>query len=159
MNFYTIGVYGLTQEEYFNKLVNANIDLFCDIRQRRGVRGKKYSFVNSTRLQEKLHDLNINYLHIKDLAPTKEMRNKQKEDDIKNNILKRDRNILGNKFISSYTEEILNNYNLNDTIQYFKENKFKNIVFFCVEEHFQSCHRSLVAQEIYAICKTEIKDL
>ena len=159
MNFYTIGVYGSTQEEYFNKLVNANIDLFCDIRQRRGVRGKKYSFVNSTRLQEKLYDLNINYLHIKDLAPTKEIRNKQKEDDIENNILKRDRDALGNKFISSYTEEILNNYNFNDIIEYFKENKFKNIVFFCVEEHLQACHRSLVAQEIYNICKTEIKDL
>lgn len=57
MEFFTIGVYNSTENEFFNKLTQNNIDTFCDIRQRRGVRGAKYSFVNSNRLQEKLNDL------------------------------------------------------------------------------------------------------
>ncbi len=46
MKFYTIGVYGSTGNEFFQKLIDNNIDTFCDIRQRRGVRGAKYAFVN-----------------------------------------------------------------------------------------------------------------
>jgi len=57
MKFYTIGVYNSTEQEYFKKLTDNNIDTFCDIRQRRGVRGSQYSFVNSNRLQAKLNEL------------------------------------------------------------------------------------------------------
>jgi len=57
MEFYTIGVYNSTEQEYFKKLTDNNIDTFCDIRQRRGVRGSQYSFVNSNRLQAKLNEL------------------------------------------------------------------------------------------------------
>jgi len=46
MEFYTIGVYNSTEKEFFDKLTKNNIDTFCDIRQRRGVRGSKYAFVN-----------------------------------------------------------------------------------------------------------------
>ena len=72
MDFYTIGVYGKTETDFFTALANHNIDLFCDIRQRRGVRGKKYSFVNSLKLQKKLSELNIksvSYTHL--TLPTK----------------------------------------------------------------------------------------
>jgi uncharacterized protein (DUF488 family) len=130
MQFYTIGVYGSTEEEYFKKLQNHNIDLFCDIRQRRGVRGKKYSFVNSIKLQNKLKELNIHYLHIKELAPTKEIRNKQKEDDKQKNILKRDRHILGNTFINEYNNCILKNYDFDNLLSYIEKNNYNNIVFF-----------------------------
>ena len=74
MEFFTIGVYNSTETEYFNKLIENNIDTFCDIRQRRGVRGAKYSFVNSNRLQEKLNELDIKYGHVINLAPTSEIR-------------------------------------------------------------------------------------
>jgi len=148
MQFYTIGVYGSTEKEYFKKLQNHNIDLFCDIRQRRGVRGKKYSFVNSIKLQNKLKELNIHYLHIKELAPTKEIRNKQKEDDKQKNILKRDRHILGNTFINEYNNCILKNYDFDNLLSYIKKNNYNNIVFFCVEKEFNACHRSLVANEL-----------
>ncbi len=53
MEFFTIGVYNSSEKEFFDKLLENNIDTFCDIRQRRGVRGAKYSFVNSNRLQQK----------------------------------------------------------------------------------------------------------
>ncbi|GHT08753.1 hypothetical protein AGMMS49525_17880 [Bacteroidia bacterium] len=54
MRLYTIGVYGSTEKEFFNKLVENRIDTFCDIRQRRGVRGSEYAFVNNNYLQRKL---------------------------------------------------------------------------------------------------------
>ena len=57
LKIYTIGVYGSTEEIFFNKLKLHNIDLFCDIRQRRGVRGSQYKYVNSNYLQAKLQEL------------------------------------------------------------------------------------------------------
>jgi len=159
MNFYTIGVYGSTQEQYFTKLTDAKIDLFCDIRQRRGVRGKKYSFVNSKRLQQSLNDLDIKYMHIKDLAPTKEIRDKQKYDDLETKTLKRDRDTLGNKFIFEYKKCIIDSFCFDDLMQYFKDKDYQNIVFFCVEEKAKACHRSLVASKIEQFYQQEIKDL
>ncbi|MBS4031080.1 MAG: DUF488 family protein [Clostridiales bacterium] len=71
-----------------SKLQNNNIDLFIDIRIRRGMRGSKYSFVNSTYLQKKLKMLGVDYLHCKELAPTDEIRALQKGEDKKNNVIK-----------------------------------------------------------------------
>lgn len=130
MNFYTIGVYGTTQDDYFTKLTNAKIDLFCDIRQRRGVRGKEYSFVNSKKLQKKLSELNIQYIHLKELAPTKEIRDKQKQDDINLNVLKRNRNTLGDKFIFEYNQSIINNFDFHSLVKDFEKSNYSNIVFF-----------------------------
>ena len=59
MEFYTIGVYGSTEQSFFTKLKENGIDTFCDIRQRRGVRGKKYAYVNSTYLQNKLKEYGL----------------------------------------------------------------------------------------------------
>ena len=159
MKFYTIGVYGKTETDFFTALDNHNIDLFCDIRQRRGVRGKKYSFVNSLKLQKKLSELNIKYLHIKDLAPTKEIREAQKEEDTRKNILKRDRIQLGEKFISEYNKQIIEVFNFEDLFEYFIKNNLKKIVFFCVEEEVLACHRSLVAKRIVETYTQEIEDL
>ncbi len=64
MTFYTIGVYASTEHEFFQKIIDNEIDTFCDIRQRRGVRGAKYSFANSNRLQQRLIELDIKYTHI-----------------------------------------------------------------------------------------------
>ena len=47
MKIFTIGVYNSSETHFFDKLKNNHIDVFCDIRQRRGVRGRKYAFVNS----------------------------------------------------------------------------------------------------------------
>ena len=51
INVFTIGVYGSTENSFFEKLAQSRIDLFCDIRQRRGVRGSQYKYVNSNYLQ------------------------------------------------------------------------------------------------------------
>ena len=65
LEIYTIGVYNSTENVFFDKLTNNNVDLFLDIRQRRGVRGSQYKFVNSSYLQEKLAKLDIKYKHIR----------------------------------------------------------------------------------------------
>ena len=50
----TIGVYGYSEEAFFQALQVAGVDAFCDIRSRRGVRGATYAFANSKRLQARL---------------------------------------------------------------------------------------------------------
>ena len=54
MKFVTIGVYGSDEATFFEALQRAGVDTFCDIRWRRGVRGAKYAFANSARLQKRL---------------------------------------------------------------------------------------------------------
>lgn len=109
---YTIGVYQTTEQSFFEKLVQNNISLFCDIRQRRGIRGAQYKYVNSNYLQSKLSELKIPYIYIKELAPTKEIRQKQKDADKLNNETKKQRTILGDVFINEYCEQILNKFNM-----------------------------------------------
>lgn len=148
MEFYTIGVYNSTEQEYFDKLTENNIDTFCDIRQRRGVRGAKYSFVNSQRLQAKLKDLNIQYGHILDLAPTTEIRDLQKEADAQQGELKRDRNELGKVFKIAYKNRVLNKYDFDYFIEKLEEINANKVVLFCVEEKPKACHRSLVTDKL-----------
>ncbi len=151
MKFFTIGLYGSNEQNFFNKLVENNIDTFCDIRQRRGVRGAKYTFANSRRLQERLKDLNINYLHIKELAPTKEIRELQKQDDKRKGIAKRKRNVLGDIFIIEYQNKILKNFDFNDFLNTLRQLGSANVALFCVEQHHLACHRSLVAERLNQI--------
>ena len=147
MKFYTIGVYGSTEQEFFQKLIDNNIDTFCDIRQRRGVRGSKYAFVNSKRLQQRLNELNIKYTHIIELAPTKEIRELQKDADAKEGVLKRDRDKLGKVFTIAYKNMILNNFDFNAFLEKLDEVAASNIVLFCVEEKPAACHRSIVSDK------------
>jgi uncharacterized protein (DUF488 family) len=101
MEFFTIGVYHSKEDEFFNKLIVTKIDTLCDIRQRRGVRGKEYSFVNSNYLQQRLKELNIRYEYIKELAPTNEVRQYQKDEDKRLKEKKRDRKVASNIFCGS----------------------------------------------------------
>lgn len=159
MNFYTVGVYNSSEEEFFNKLQHNKIDTFCDIRQRRGVRGAKYSFVNSQRLQGKLKDLGIKYFHFLDLAPTKEIRELQKLADLNNQELKRNRTSLGEVFINEYNKRIIETFSFEDLLDELKKNKANNIVLFCVEESHKACHRSLVANELSNKFSFKIKNI
>ena len=148
MEFFTIGVYNSTEQEYFNKLTENHIDTFWDIRQRRGVRGAKYAFVNSNRLQEKLNELDIKYGHIIDLAPTSEIRELQKEADVQQGELKRDRNKLGKIFTIAYKDRILSNFDFDNFIDKLDEVGANRVVLFCVEEKPEACHRSIVTDKL-----------
>ncbi|MDI9863905.1 DUF488 domain-containing protein [Flectobacillus sp. DC10W] len=148
MEFFTIGVYNSTEEEFFEKLTQNSIDTFCDIRQRRGVRGAKYSFVNSNRLQQRLNDLDIKYGYIPDLAPTTEIRELQKEIDTKKGELKRERQELGKVFVIEYKNRILKNFDFEKFFESLEQIGANRIALFCVEEHPEACHRSIVADKL-----------
>jgi len=147
-NIYTIGVYNSTEEQFFDKLIKNKIDAFCDLRRRRGVRGAKYSFVNSLRLQRKLEELKINYFHFLELSPTNEIRDKQKEDDKQKKIKKRDRVFLGEVFSNLYIVEHLTNENILSFEKKILDEKALNIALFCVEDDHRACHRSLLANHL-----------
>lgn len=159
IKIFTIGVYNSTEESYFNKLRDNNIDLFCDIRQRRGVRGSQCKYVNSNYLQARLQELGINYKYIKELAPTNEIRQMQKDADKANGESKKQRTTLGPVFKSEYIKQILDPFDIERLANELIDSGAKNIVFFCVEEHASACHRSLVAQKLATTLNCEIINL
>ena len=133
MIIYTIGVYGSTEEEFFGKLIKSQIDLFCDIRQRRGVRGRQYAFVNSSYLQKKLSELGIGYLWAED----KEVHQTKKS-----------RETLGHAFCCGYEQLILDKENLDELVASFESMKAQRVVLFCLESRPDACHRSLLAHRL-----------
>lgn len=108
----TIGVYGSNESLFFDSLSRAKVDTFCDIRLHRGMRGSKFSYVNSAYLQNKLSEMNIRYLHLKHLAPSKEIRLLQKADDKKTGTEKRTRTSLGRTFVEEYQKRNLANLDI-----------------------------------------------
>ncbi|MDM8532752.1 DUF488 domain-containing protein [Anaerolineales bacterium HSG25] len=144
--FFTIGVYGSTEDSFFKALTDTGIDMFCDIRLRRGMRGKKYAYVNSTYLQAKLEQLTIGYVHHKELAPSKAIREQQKEADKRDKIAKRDRQQLGDVFVQAYEKEILVDFEVETFANSFA--KSQKVVLFCVERDPSACHRSLLAKKL-----------
>lgn len=159
INIFTIGVYNSTEESYFRKLVENNIDVFCDIRQRRGVRGTQYKYVNSNYLQQKLQQLGITYKYIKELAPTNDIRQKQKDADKAKGETKKQRKELGEIFKTEYINTIMSRYDFDNLVADLKMRGAQNIVFFCVEEHACACHRSLVADRIAKFFNSTIVNL
>jgi uncharacterized protein (DUF488 family) len=143
----TIGVYGFDKDSFFQALLDANVDTFCDIRLRRGMRGSTYAFVNSASLQRKLNEMGIRYVHIKDLAPNQEVREKQKQEDEKLGIAKRARKELGRAFIRAYEEECLSNFHTHEFLGKMGP-EAKVIGLFCVEREPEACHRSLAAKKL-----------
>ena len=159
MEFYTIGVYNSTEKDFFDKLTDNNIDTFCDIRQRRGVRGAKYSFVNSNRLQQRLNELEIKYGYIADLAPTSEIRELQKQIDLEKGELKRERQELGRVFVIEYKNRILQNFDFETFLEKLDQVGANKIALFCVEEHPEACHRSIVANKLMNTYKYKVTNL
>lgn len=159
MKIYTIGVYGSTEKDFFNKLLENRIDTFCDIRQRRGVRGSEYSFVNSNYLQSKLAELDIRYGHILDLAPTTEIREHQKSEDLRQGEHKRDRNKLGQVFATEFKNKIIEKFDFDTFVEELENAGANRVVLFCVEGNAEACHRSIVANELNKRYKFELKHL
>jgi uncharacterized protein (DUF488 family) len=70
----TVGVYGWDLPSVLQALEGADVRVLFDVRQRRGVRGREYSWANSQRLQQALAQAGIEYRHHRELAPTTELR-------------------------------------------------------------------------------------
>lgn len=143
----TIGVYGFDEQGFFQALLDAKVDTFCDIRMRRGMRGSMYAFVNSTYLQKRLRESGIRYLHVKELAPNQDIREKQQQEDKKKGIAKRSRKELGQVFIEAYEQECLANFDSSEFIKRMGQDA-KVIGLFCVERDPEACHRLLAARKL-----------
>lgn len=154
----TIGVYGFSEAAFFNALRQAGVDTFCDIRWRRGVRGAEYAFANRTRLEKRLAELGIRYLHLHELAATPALRQRQFEADKAEGTTKRKRSALGAAFIAGYREERLSAFS---SRKFFEQlgSEARTVVLFCVEREPAACHRSLVAERLQQDLGAEIEVL
>lgn len=146
IHVHTIGVYGYTEDEFFHELTVRGIEVFVDIRRRRGMRGSKYSFANRTYLQQKLQELGIQYVYVKELAPPDDLRNRQKQEDQLAGVTKRTRPHLNDAFVQRYMTECLDPFDIEAFLRRFRG--ADNIVLFCVESNPEACHRGLVAQRL-----------
>lgn len=141
-----IGAYGFDEQGFFEALQSAGVQVFVDIRWRRGVRGADYAFVNSERLQTRLASLGIAYLHRRDLAPTPDIRQRQQQADQQSKTAKRQRNTLGEAFVQAYRAQILASF---DPQAFLDDLPAANVIaLFCVEGEPAACHRSLLADRL-----------
>lgn len=155
---YTTGVYGKTESRFFGQIESARIQLFCDIRQRRGVRGSEYRFVNSTYLQRALSERGIGYRYVSQLAPTREIREAQHLIDQAQGVSKRARTELGEEFKRRYVEEILDRFDTDAFCRSLDPN-VRKIVLFCVEGMPTACHRSLVSERLHLDWNVPVENL
>ncbi|HTK08122.1 MAG TPA: DUF488 domain-containing protein [Ktedonobacteraceae bacterium] len=143
----TIGVYGFTAESFFLTLQAAHVDTFCDLRERRGVRGSAYAFANRERLQQRLQELHIRYIHAKELAPSASIRALQTQEDKKQHEQKRSREKLSARFIDTYQQNYLAIFDAHRFLQQCGDDTHV-LALFCVEREPAACHRSLVAERL-----------
>ncbi|RME95149.1 MAG: DUF488 domain-containing protein [Verrucomicrobia bacterium] len=143
----TIGAYGFTAETFFAALRRTQVDTFCDLRYRRGVRGSEYAFANRQRLEQRLAELGIRYLHFRELAPDPALRRLQSDADKAERTTKRQRNVLSPPFVEAYLARYLAGFDSRAFIQSLGPTT-RVAALFCVERAPEACHRSLVAQRL-----------
>lgn len=153
----TIAVYGFDGESFLQRLRQADVRLLLDVRQRRGVRGPEYAWANSARLQRALAEADIGYRHLKDLAPTTELRQLQYREDDRQGVGKRNRVALAPEYAERYTREILDPFDLGALVAELPDDSATALL--CVERDPQACHRSLVAERLRAEHGVPVTDL
>jgi uncharacterized protein (DUF488 family) len=141
----TIGVYGFDREEFLATLEGAGVTIVLDVRQRRGVRGARYAWANSKRLQGALAEAGIGYAHLPELAPTTELREAQYREDARRGEGKRSRTQLAPVYVEGYLEEILDAVDLGPIVDFVGKGR---AALLCVERDPEACHRSLVAARL-----------
>jgi uncharacterized protein (DUF488 family) len=154
----TIGVYGFTPEAFFEALRRAGVDTFCDVRWRRGVRGREYAFANSGRLQQRLSELGIRYMHMRELAPSPALRQRQYAADKTEGVAKRKRAALSEQFVAGYRAERLAGF---DSRKFAEDlgAEARVVALFCVEREPAACHRSLLAARLLEDLGVEVEHL
>ena len=153
----TIGVYGFAVDTFLDTLSGAGVGLLLDLRQRRGVRGPEYSWANAARLQRALAAAEVGYRHVKELAPTTELRSLQYREDDRQGVGKRNRVALAPEYAERYTREILDPFDLAALMAELPG--ASATVLFCVERDPEACHRSLVAERLHTEHGVPVTDL
>lgn len=154
----TIGVYGFDEASFFAALQQAQVDTFCDIRRRRGVRGAAYAFANSQRLQQRLAELGIRYVYRQELAPSLAVRTAQAAADKATKTAKRQRATLSPAFVAAYAAECLTNLNPQQLLTTLPTDA-RVIAFCCVEQEPAACHRSLLAHQLAQALNLPVRHL
>jgi uncharacterized protein (DUF488 family) len=154
----TIGAIGYSAETFFQALRAAKVDTFVDVRRRRAVRGAEYAFANSQRLQARLAELDIRYLHRPDLAPPDEAREKQAAADKAAGIAKRKRVELSPAFVEVYEREVLDHFNPQSLLDELPADAGV-VALMCVEREPAACHRSLLAAHLQRQLGVEVRHL
>jgi uncharacterized protein (DUF488 family) len=142
----TVGVYDWTLEAFLDALRQAGVTQLLDLRQRRGVRGARYAWANSKRLQAALADAGVAYEHLPELAPTTELRHLQYAEDERHGVGKRSRERLAPEYVSRFTAERLDQVDLAPIVASMPANGA--VALLCVERDPEACHRSLVAERL-----------
>ena len=152
----TIGIYDFDRETFLATLAEAGVDLVLDVRQRRGVRGSEYAWANARRLQDSLKEAGVGYSHLKELAPTTELRQAQYRADERRGEGKRSRTLLAPEYVDGYTEEILDRVDLAPIVKWIGGSK---AALLCVERDPEACHRSLIAARLVRDWGFRVEDL
>ena len=155
--FSTIGIYGTTRESFFGALKKKGITHFCDIRLRRGLRGSLYTYGNAKELEAALEKLEIEYRHVQDLAPTKELIAKQFKADKAQRVSGRQREAISSEYATAYKKEVLGRFDVESFVESFPARA--KVVLFCVEHEPAACHRSIVAQAIKNVSGKRVPDI
>ena len=142
----TIGVYGFDAAGFMHALRAAHVRVLIDVRQRRGVRGSEYAWANAARLQAALEEAEIEYRHVKELAPTTELRQLQYAEDARSGVGKRSREELAPEYVARYTAEILDPTGVEPVVNALPADGRGALL--CVERDPEACHRSLVAARL-----------
>ena len=142
----TIGVYGFSADAFLAALREADVRVLLDVRQRRGVRGPEYAWANSARLQAALAEAGIEYRHVKELAPTTELRQLQYAEDARAGVGKRSRRELAPAYVERYTREILDPAGVDAVVKALPAEGRAALL--CVERDPEACHRSLIAERV-----------
>lgn len=154
----TIGVIGFTPDAFFRALRNAGVDTLIDIRRRRAVRGRDYAFANSQRLQARLAELGIRYLHRLDLAPTESIRAAQAGADRVAGVARRQRTTLGAAFVEAFEREVLAVFDPDELVAALPPDAAV-VALLCVEREPAACHRSLVAARLSETLETSVEHI
>jgi uncharacterized protein (DUF488 family) len=154
----TIGVYGYTKAAFFQALQEAGVDTFCDVRYRRGVRGREYAFANWQRLEAGLSELGIRYLHFRDLAPSPALRAQQAAADQRTRTAKRQRTALSQDFVRGYRVDCLRQLDAAKFLERLGPEP-RVVALFCVERDPRACHRLLLAEWLQADLGCEVSHL
>ena len=154
----TIGVYGFDAQTFVRALRAADVRILLDVRQRRGVRGREYAWANAARLEAALTEAGIAYRHLKELAPTTELRELQYAEDARAGVGKRSRVALAPTYVERYTREILDPVGVEPVLDALPPDGRAALL--CVERDPEACHRSLIAAraaEQHGVAVTDLR--
>lgn len=131
MILFTIGYEGLSSKEYFQKLVERDVKLLCDVRKNAISRKKGFS---KSALQEIALSYNIEYIHLRDLGiDSKQRKNLKTLQDY-------------NKLLNQYEKHIFHHQQA-DIYHILKLiNRYHRVALTCFEAHYTMCHRGRVAK-------------